>query len=108
MLFLQFVQYLLPFVGTPKNEVPRAALELYQLKTKQFSTEILKFSTKHEDNPFTLNYDMVPHTFLFISHAGSRRLGSNNFWKSSYKERTAGSAHVPRLTVRYLSLSFTL
>ena len=102
MLFLQFVQYLLPFVGTPKNEVPGAALELYQLKTKQLSTEILKFSTKHEDNPFTLNCDMVPHTFLFISHAGSRRLGFNNFWKSSYKEKKTGSAHVPRLTVRFL------
>ena len=35
---------------------------------------------------------MVPRTFLFIFHAGSRRLDSNNFWNSSYKEKTAGSA----------------
>ena len=48
MLFLQFVQYLLSFAGTPKNEIPGAALELCQLKLKQFSPDILKFSTKHE------------------------------------------------------------
>ena len=63
MLFLQFVQYSSSFVGTPKNEIPGAALELCQLKIKQFSPEILKFSSKHEDNPFTLNYYMVPRTF---------------------------------------------
>ena len=79
MLFLQFVQYSSSFVGTPKHETPGAALELCQLKIKQFSLEILKFSTKHEDNPFALNYYLVPCTFLFIFHAGSRRLGSNNF-----------------------------
>ena len=54
MLFLQFVQYSSSFVGTPKNEILGAALELYQLKIKHFSSEILKFSTKHKDNPFTL------------------------------------------------------
>ena len=48
MLFLQFVQYSSSFVGTPKNEIPGAALELCQLKLKQFSPDILKFSTKHE------------------------------------------------------------
>ena len=32
---------------------------------------------------------MVPRTFLFIFYAGSRRLGSNNFRNSSYKEKTA-------------------
>ena len=48
MLFLQFVQYSSSFVGTPKNEIPGAALELCQLKLKQFSPEIFKFSTKHE------------------------------------------------------------
>ena len=36
------------FVGTLKNEIPGAALELCQLKLKQFPPEILKFSTKHE------------------------------------------------------------
>ena len=75
MLFLQFVQYSSSFVGTPKNENPGAALELCQLKIKQFSPEVLKLNTNHEDNPFTLNCYMVPCTFLFILHAGSRRLG---------------------------------
>ena len=36
------------FVGTLKNEIPGAALELCQLQLKQFSPEIFKFSTKHE------------------------------------------------------------
>ena len=102
MLFLQFILYSSSFVGTLKNEIPGAALELCQLKLKQFSPDILKFSTKHEDNPFTLNCYMVPCTFLFIFHAGSRRLGSNNFWNSSDKEKTAGSASVPG----YLSISY--
>ena len=92
MLFLQFVQYSPSFVGTPKHETPGAALELCQLK----------FSTKHEDNPFALNNDMVPCTFLFIFHAGSHRLGSNNFGNSSYKEKTAGSARVSRPSFRFL------
>ena len=82
------------FVDTPKNEIPGAALELPQVKIKQFSAGILKFSTKHEDNPFTLNCYMVPCTFSFIFDAGSRRLGSNNFRSSSYKGKTAGSARV--------------
>ena len=102
MLFLQFVQYSSPFAGTPKNEIPGAALELCQLKIKQSSPEILKFSTKHEDNPFTLNCYMVPHTFLIIFRAGSRRLGSNNYRNSSYKEKTAGSARISRLSFRFL------
>ena len=63
MLFLQLVQYSLSFAGTPKNEIPGAPLELCQLKIEQFSPGILKFSTKHEDNPFTLNCYMVPRTF---------------------------------------------
>ena len=79
MLFLQLVQYSSSFAGTLKNEIPGAALELCQLKTKQFSPDILKFSTKHEKNPFTLNCYMIPRTLLFIFHAGSCRLGSNNF-----------------------------
>ena len=102
MLFLQLVQYSSSFVGTLKNEIPGTALELCQLKTKQFSPDILKFSTKHEDNPFTLNCFMLLRTCLFIFDAGSRRLGSNNFRNSSYKEKTAGSARVSRLSLRFL------
>ena len=86
MLFLQFMLYSSSFVGTLKNEIPEAALELCQLKIKQLSPDILKFRTKHEDNPFTLNCSVVPRSFLFIFHAGSRGLGSNNFRKSSYKK----------------------
>ena len=48
MLFLQFIQYLLSVTVTPKNEIPGAALELCQLKIKQFSLDILKVSTKRE------------------------------------------------------------
>ena len=97
VLLLQFVQYSPSFAGTPKNEIPGAALKLCQLKIKQFSPDILKFSTKHKDIPFTLNYSMVLRTFLFIFHAGLRRLGSNNFRNSSYKEKTAGSVYLPVL-----------
>ena len=57
------------------------------VKVKQFSLDILKFSTKHENNLFTLNCFVIPHTFLFIFHAGLRRLGSNSFRISSYKEK---------------------
>ena len=39
---------------------------------------------------------MVRRTFLLIFHVGSRRLGSNNFRNSSYKEKTAGSTRVSR------------
>ena len=46
MLFLQFILYSSSFVGALKNEIPGAALELFQLKIKQFSLEILKFSIK--------------------------------------------------------------
>ena len=102
MLFLQFMLYSSSFVGTLKNEIPGAALELCQLKIKQFSPGILKFSTKHEDNPFTLNCYMIPRTFLFMFHGGSRRLGSNNFQNSSYKEKTTGWARVSRLSLRIL------
>ena len=56
MLFLQFILYSSSFAGTLKIEIPGAALELCQLKLKQFSPDILKFSTKHEDNPLTSNY----------------------------------------------------
>ena len=106
MLFLQFMLYSSSFVGTlVKNEVPEAALELCQLNIKQLSPDILKFRTKHEDNqgsPFTLNCFVVSRSFLFIFHAGSRGLGSNNFQNSSYKEKTAGSARVSRLSFRFL------
>ena len=87
MLFLQFILYSLSFVGTLKNEIPGSAMELCQLKRKQFSPDILKFITKHEDNSFTLNCFMVPRTFLFIFLAGSCRLGSNNFRNSSKKKK---------------------
>ena len=102
MLFLQFILYSSSFVGTLKNEILGAALELCQLKLEQFSPDILKFSTKREDNPFTLNCFMVPRTYLFIFNAGSRRLGSNNFRNSSYKEKTASLARVFRLPFRFL------
>ena len=48
MLFLQFMLYSSSFVGTLKNEIPEAALELCQLKIKQLSSDILKLgqSTK--------------------------------------------------------------
>ena len=96
MLFLQFILYSLSIFGTLKNEIPGAALKLCQLKLKQFSSDILKFSTKHEDNPFT----------LFIFDAGSRRLGSNNFWNWSYKGKTTGSARVSRQSFCFLWLCF--
>ena len=107
MLFLQFILYSSSFVGALKIEIPEATLELCQLKIKQFSPDILTFSSKHEDNPFTLNSFMVPRTFLFIFHAGWRRLGSNNFRNSSYKDKTAGSACVSgRVSFVYLSVSY--
>ena len=85
-----------------KNEIPRAALELCQLRIKQFSPDILKVSTKYEDNPFTLNCFMVPRTFLFMFHAGSRRMGSHNFRNSSYKKpRPVWSVFPDYLSVSY-------
>ena len=102
MLFLQFMLYLSSFVGTLKNEIPEAALELFQSKIKQLSPDILKFRTKHEDNPFTLNCSEVPRSFLFVFHADSHELGSNNSRNSSYKEKTAGSARVSKLSFRFL------
>ena len=102
MLFLQFVQYSLSFAGTPKNEIPGAALELCQLKIKQFSPGILKFSTKHEDNPFTLKCHMVPRTFLFIFHAGSHRVGSNNFGTQVIKQKLLAQPVVSGLSFCFL------
>ena len=102
ILFLQFILYSSSFAGTLKHEIPGTALELCQLKRQQFSPDILKFSTKHEDNPFTLNCFVVPRTFLFIFHAGSRRLGSKNLRNSGYKRKTAGSARVFKLSFRFL------
>ena len=97
-LFLQFILYSSSFVGILENEIPGAALDPCQLKIEQFSPNILKFNTKHKDNPFTLNCSMVPHTFLFIFHAGLRRLGSNSFRNSSYKEKTTASVRFSRLS----------
>ena len=104
MLFLQFMLYSSSFVGTLKNEIPEAALELCQLKIKQLSPDIFKFRTKHEDNPFNLNCSVVPRSFLFVFDAGSLGLGSNNSRNSSYKEKTAGSARPSRLSFRFLWL----
>ena len=88
MLFLQFILYFSSFVGTIENNIPGAALEPCQLEIKQLSPGILKFRTEHKDNPFTLNCSMVPRTFLFIFHAGSRRLDSNNFRNSNYEKKS--------------------
>ena len=102
MLFLQFVLYSSSFVGTLKNEIPGAAPELRQLKIEQFSPDILKFSTKYKGNPLTLNFSKVSRTFLFIFYAGSRGLGSKNFWNSSYREKRA----VRHMFPDYLSVSY--
>ena len=83
MLFLQFILYSSSFVSAIEKRFP------HQLQIKHFSPGILKFSTKHKDNPFTLNYPMVSRTFLFIFHTGSRRLGFNSFRNSGHKEKTA-------------------
>ena len=88
-----------------KNEIPEVAMELWQLKIKQLSPDILKFRTKHEDNAFTLNCFVVSRSYLFIFHAGRRGLGFNNFRNSSYKEKTACSARVSRLSFRFLCYS---
>ena len=101
MLFLQFVADL-SFVGTQKNEIVGAALELCQLKIEHFSPGILKFNTKHEDTPFTLNCSMVPCTFLFIFHASLCGLGSKNFRNSSYKKKWPVRLVFPD----YLSVSY--
>ena len=102
MLFLQFVQYLSSFVDSPKNVIPGAALELCKLKIKQLSPDILKFSTKHKNNPFTLNWYMVPCTFLFIFHAGLCRMGSNNFQSSCYgKKRLVWTVFLDYFSVFY-------
>ena len=97
MLFLRFILYSPFFVATLKNEVEGAAMEPCQLKIKQFSQDILKFSTKGKYNLLLLTV-----LWLFIFHADSRRMGSNNFRNSSYKEKTAGSARVSRLSFGFL------
>ena len=102
MLFLQLILYSSSFIGTRENENPGAAMKPCQLEIKQLSPDILKFSTEHKDNPFTLNCSMVTRTFLFIFHAGSRRMGSNNFWNSSYKENRP----VRPVFLDYLSVSY--
>ena len=106
MLLLQFVLYLPSFVGTLKNEIAGAAPELWQLKIEQFSPGILKFGTKHKDNPLTLNFSKVSHTFLFIFHAGWCALGSKNFQNSSYREKMTSSAHVSRLSFHFYEYGF--
>ena len=103
-MFLQFVVYSLSIVGILKNEIPGDALEIWQWKIEQFSPGILKFSTKHKDNPLRLNIFKVFHAFLFTFHAGSLGLGLKNFRNSSYKKKAAGSARVSRLSFRFLWL----
>ena len=65
ILFVQFVLYSSSFVSTLKNEILGAALELCQLKIEHFSPDILKFNTKHKDNPFTLLYTVLRFPALF-------------------------------------------
>ena len=101
MLFLQTELYSTSFVDTLKNEIPGAALELWQLKIEQFLPGILKFSTKHKGNPLVFNFSKVFCTFLFIFHAGLHGLGSKKFWNSTYIYKTAGSARVFRLFFRF-------
>ena len=104
LLFVQFILCLPSFVGTLKNEIPGTVMEPCLLKIKQFSPDILKFSTRYKDNPFTLNCSVVPCTFLCIFNASSYRLGSNIFRNWSYKEKMAGSARVSRLSFHFLWL----
>ena len=104
MLFLQFVLYSSSFVGTLKCEILGELPWNCQLKIEHFSSGILKFNTKHEDNPFNLNCSTVPCTFLFIFHADLRGLGSRNIRNSSYKEKTAASGRVSRLSFCFLCL----
>ena len=87
-------------VCTVKIKIPGAVLELCQLKLKQFSPDILKFSTKHEDKPFTLNCFMVPRTRVFIFDAGSGRLCSNNIRNSSYNSSYLSVSYHYALTIK--------
>ena len=51
-----------------KAKIPETALELCQLKIKQLSPDILKFRTKHEDNPFYFNlFCGFPQLFVHVS-----------------------------------------
>ena len=108
MSFLQFVLYSSSFVRALKNEIPEVALELCQLKIEQLSPDILKFRTKHKDNPFTFNCSVVSCSFLFVFHEGFRGLGSNNSLNSSYEDKTPGLACVSRLSFCFLCLCINL
>ena len=46
--------------------MPGAALGLCQLKIEQFSPDILKFSTKNEENPFKLFYGFLALVCLYF------------------------------------------
>ena len=102
MLFLEFLLYSLSFIGTLKNEILGAVLELCQLQIEHFSTGILKFSSKHEDNPFTLNCSTFSHTLSFIFHAGLCGLGSKNFGTQVTKKKLP----VRPVFSDYLSVSY--
>ena len=83
------------------TEIPGAALELCQLKLKQFSPDILKLSTKHENNSFTLNCFMVLRTCLFIFDAGSLDWVLVIFGTQVIKKKRP----VPPVFLDYLSVS---
>ena len=75
------------------------------LKNQAALTRHSQIQAKHEDNqdnPFTLNYSVVSHSFLFIFHAGLLELDSNSFRNSSYKEETTGSFRISRLSFHFL------
>ena len=96
MLFLQFVQYSIrhPLLLLQKMSARSCP---GTMPVKNWAVLTRHSQIQHEDNAFTLNCYMVPRTFLLIFHAGSRRLRSNNYRNSSYKEKSAGSARVSRL-----------
>ena len=60
----------------------------------QFSSGILKFGIKHVVNPLNFKVLKFPALFILVFYAGLHELDSNNFWNSSYKEKTAGLARV--------------
>ena len=60
------------FVGTLKNEIPGAALELCHLKIKQFPAGTLKFSTQSTKIIFSLETVLwfLPLYYLYFTQAG--------------------------------------
>ena len=62
----------------------------------------------HKACSYSFDFKLLKSSALFmlIFHAGLRGLGSNNFRNSSYKETTAGSTCVSRLSFHFLWLWF--